>query len=991
MTGRPVDADTPGLAGGPADPGGGGTQAGVGAQRGVARSAPQARRVPDGPHPLLERDEVLAAAGDGLDAARSGRGSTLLVMGEAGLGKSSVLGQLIDHAHGFAIGSAVGVASEARLPFGLIGLALAALGGDAAFTAEINAEAGEARAARFYRSLRWLTEAAELGPVLVVLDDLHWADPDTLDLVAFLGRRLQDLPVLLVGACRRWPAGAAQVAADLHRSGNATLYELAPLSAAAGRQLLERHLGHELDGTRAGEIWEACGGNPLLLGVAAASIGDGEELPGPVFTKGLPGKLLLARFAGVGETALLYARAAAVFGTEFRPELAGALAGLDDPSAASALADLCETGLVVDAPAPPGAGPTARARFVHPLFAQALMDDLPGPVCARMHRAAFTLLTDAGIDAVAAARHAVAADMVGDPDAVALLERLGRSAFRQGATATAAQHLESAVALAGPRATVGLRLARAQALVVTGRVVEAEEACRDVVRSGEATGVALADALRHLAWTAHLQGALDEGMEHLDQAVAACILAAGDGEPAGSQAATMETVVQILLDCAHTAYLLVGPERARPIMEHAAAAVVGRGRSPGPEITEYQAFLDLLLGSPSGERWTAHPATAATADLDVESLGGWGPLFGRLNRAKLTERYDEAVAAFTEANEAAEHMGSPVGIVSFAVAHADTLFRQGDLRGALAQLDRADLWAEFTPVVTPWTMAVRAAVLVELGRPADAAACCDTLDTLEPSFGGHLPLIWLWQWTARCRLLLDAGRADGASDLADRIARAARMHGFVEPCTVPWAAVAFDAHIAAGRSDRVTALVEQLTRAAEDLPCAWPQSMVARGRAALAESTGDIEHALECAQRAVSLAGSAGMPLAEAELMVALGATMRRAGRPADSRRPLAGAADLADARGAERIGALARRELAASGGRRRRRGASATELTGQERRVADLAATGMTNREIATALYVSAKTVDHHLGRVYQKLGISSRRELIRSWPSPAEHTGGT
>ncbi len=977
-----------GLAEDAADRADGAGQGGMEAQGRGPRRVPQSRRVPDGPHPLLERDDVLAAAGAGLDAARSGRGSTLLVMGEAGLGKSSVLGQLIDHAHGFAIGSAVGVASEARLPFGLIGLALASLGGDAAFTAEINAEAGEARAARFYRSLRWLTEAAEQGPVLVVLDDLHWADPDTLDLVAFLGRRVQDLPVLLVGACRRWPAGAAQVAADLHRSGNATLYELAPLSADAGRQLLERHLGQQMDDARAGEIWEACGGNPLLLGVAAASIGDGEELPGPIFTKGLPGKLLLARFAGVGEAALLYARAAAVFGTEFRPELAGALAGLDDPGAAAALADLCETGLVIDAPAPPGAGPTARARFVHPLFAQALMDDLPGPVCARMHRAAFKLLTDAGIDAVAAARHAVAADMVGDPAAVALLERLGRGAFQQGATATAAQHLESAVALAGSRATVGLRLVRAQALVVTGRVAEAEEACRDVVRSGEATGVALADALRHLAWTAHLQGALEEGMEHLDQAVAACIRAASDEVPAGAPADTVDTIVQILLDCAHTAYLLVGPERARPIAGHAAAVVVARGGSPGPEITEYQAFLDLLLGSPSGGRATAHPAPAAATDLDVESLGGWGPLFGRLNRAKLTERYDEAVAAFAEANEAAEHMGSPVGIVSFAVAHADTLFRQGDLRGALAQLDRADLWAEFTPVVTPWTMAVRAAVLVELGRSADAAACCDTLDTLEPSFGGHLPLIWLWQWMARCRLVLDAGRADRASDLADRIAGAARMHGFVEPCTVPWAAVALDAHVAAGRNDRIAGLVAQLERATEELPCAWPRAMMARGRAALAESTGDIEHAFGCAQQAVELAGSAGMPLAEAELMVALGATMRRAGRPADSRRPLAGAAEVADACGAERISTLARRELAASGGRRRRRGASATELTGQERRVADLAATGLTNREIAATLYVSAKTVDHHLGRVYQKLGISSRRELIRSWPPAA---GGT
>ncbi len=947
------------------------------------------RRAPGGgsePPDLLEREGVLAAARDGLEAARAGRGSALVVMGEAGLGKSSVLARLVARAQGFAIGSAVGMASDARLPFGLMGLALAGLGGDAAFTAEINAGAGEARAARFYRTLRWLTEAAGHSPVLVVLDDLHWADPDTLDLVAFLCRRMGDLPVFIVGACRRWPAAAAQMAADLDRSGNASLCQLAPLSADAGRALLEHHLGESLDRARAGEIWEACGGNPLLLGVAAASLGEGDELPGLVRTPGLAGKLLLARFAGVGEAGLVYARAAAVLGTEFRTALAGQLAGLDDRAATSALADLCDAGLVVDAP---GTGRARRARFVHPLFAQALVDDLPGPVCSQMHRAAFRILVDAGIDAVAAARHAVAADMAGDPEAIDLLERLGRAALRQGATATAAQHLDSAVALADTGATVGLRLARAQALVVTGRVAEAETACRDVVSGGHATGIALADALRHLAWTAHLQGSLDEGMAHLDEAVAACVSVTAAPQGTGATDGVVDSLLQILLDCAHTAYLLVGPARALPVVEAAAAIEADAGRPPGPDTSGYLRFLDLLLGMPPGELGGPPPPRGRADAMILESLGGWGPLFGRLNCAKLTEQFDEAAAVFAEANQAAEQMGSPVGIVSFAVAHADTLARRGDLRGAVAQLDRADQWSEFTPVVTPWTTAVRAAVLVELGRDADAAACCDGLDALHEHFGGHLPLIWLWQWTARCRLLLNAGRTGPASDLADRIAWAARAHGLVEPCTVPWASVAIDAHVAAGRTDRLDATVEHLSRVTADLPCAWPRAMVARGRAARAEAAGDLTRALRLAAEAVEAVADAGMPLARAELLVASGALIRRAGRPAESRPPLAEALEAAEACGAARIGAVARRELAASGGRRRRRGGDPTELTGQERRVADLAASGMTNREIAAVLFVSAKTVDHHLGRVYQKLGIGSRRELMRSRSDGGAATG--
>jgi DNA-binding CsgD family transcriptional regulator len=940
-------------------------------------SAPDRRQ----PAPLLEREPVLAVAHEALEGARSGHGATLFVVGEAGLGKSSVLAQLTTHAHGFAIGASVGTAAEARLPFGLIALALARLGGGDALTAEIHAAAGETRAARFYRSLRWLTEASARTPVLIVLDDLHWADPDTLDLVAFLGRRSHDLPVLIVAAHRRWPAAAAQMAGELARTGDATIVELAPLTVGAGAELLEHLLGRRLDDEHVAGVWAACAGNPLLLEVAAASLAAGEGLPPGTGTPGLVDKMLLARFAGVGETALRYAQAAAVYGTEFRPALVGPLAGLHEAECDAALSALCDAGLVRDG----GSGTSRRAqlwaRFVHPLFAQALVDDLPGPVCGRLHRTAYRLLMDRGDDRTAAAQHAVAAGLVGDPEAVGLLEDLGRIALGQGATATAAQHLDSAALLAGERPSVSLMLTRAEALVVTGRVSEAEGVCRRVIAGGQASGVALADALRHLTWTAHLQGSLAEGMTFLDDAVGAAVEAVD--EASGADEGARSAALQILLDCAQTAYLLVGPARALPVLEHAASIARRDGPAAIADVGDYRAFIELLLGRLEPDI-DAPPPAGRLAGGPSESLGGWGPLFALLNRAKLTERFDEAGRVYEEANGAAEKMGSPVGMVLFAVAHADTLARQGRLDAALDLLEGADAWAEFTPVVTPWTTAVRAAVLVERGRSEEATRCCDTLDGFEGLFGGYLPLVWLWQWTARCRLLLESGQPTTASDLAARIATYSRDAGLIEPCTVTWAGVALDAHIAASRLDRVRELVTWMDQASAPLPCRWPRAVADRGRAALAELDGDGSRAERLLADALSTIEPAGMPIARAELLVAQGSLLRRSGRPAESRRPLADALEIAEAAGAMRLAALARSELSASGGRRRRKGEGPGALTPQEERVARLAADGRTNREIAGVLHLSAKTVDHHLSRVYTKLGIGSRRDLMRTWPLP-------
>ncbi|MHB1486857.1 MAG: helix-turn-helix transcriptional regulator [Acidimicrobiales bacterium] len=939
---------------------------------------------------LLEREATLAAVADLLESAASGHGAPLFIAAEAGLGKTSVLERAVRLADGFQIGSAAGFSAEARLPFGMMTLALGRLGGGTVLEDALEASSGEARAARFYRALRWLEEESARVPILLVLDDLHWADPDSLALLVFLCRRMRDSAVAILAALRPWPAAAAEAAVDLSRPGMASVVQLQPLSQAAGVHLLQNLRGVAMGSAGATEVWRACGGNPLLLHVAADSVAEGQRLPYLEHPGSLGTKMLLARFAGVGESALRYAQAAAVYGTRFRPALVGPLAGLEEGEANEALENLYRAGLLGEVAAtghgatatPPVAGPTApdgRAAFVHPLFAQALADDLGGLVRGRLHAMAFRLLRQAGVDPAEAAEHAVAGHLVGDPDAVATLADAGNVALRQGAIATAAGHLDAAVELAGEAAGVALLLAQAEALLLTGRLDDAQATCERVLDGGGPTGVALADAMRHLAWTSHLKGFLAQGMQHLGEAATAA---------AASPAHDCPAAVRVLLDCAHTSYLLVGPNLALSALADAERLAPNAGLALADEVHTYAGFISTLradgvpgttatVGTPGPEV----PRRQSPPGASTDHIGGWGPMFGRLNMAKLTERFDEATGIYEGAITAAEHLGSPIGIVTFAVAHADTLARQGRLGEALALLDRADAWAEFTPVVTPWTMALRAVFLTEADRAEEAASCCDGIDELGPMLDGYMPLVWLWQWTARCRLLLAGGSASQASDLARRVAGLAASCGLREPCTVPWASVALDAHTVAGRLDDVELLVSWLEEVVLRLPCRWPRAVAARGRAVLAEKAGDLTQAMWHHRDGIALLEPVGLPLALAESLVAYGTFLRRSGRPSEARSPLRRATELADKAGAGRLSCLAASELAATGGRRSRR-KPASVLTPQEERVAALAAEGMTNRQIADVLFLSAKTVDHHLSRAYSKLGVTSRRDLMRKGP---------
>jgi DNA-binding CsgD family transcriptional regulator len=207
--------------------------------------------------------------------------------------------------------------------------------------------------------------------------------------------------------------------------------------------------------------------------------------------------------------------------------------------------------------------------------------------------------------------------------------------------------------------------------------------------------------------------------------------------------------------------------------------------------------------------------------------------------------------------------------------------------------------------------------------------------------------------------------------------------GLGEPCEVPWASHAIAAYVGCGREDDARRVVGWLEECAERLPCRWPRIAAATGRARLAEAGGDHRSADDLFQTAVKLHDETDLPAERLQTLLEYGKFLRRSGQLARARPMLAQALGMAEEAGAEWLVSQTREELRVAGGRRRRRHENANRLTAQEQRVAELAASGATNPEIARQLYLSVSTIETHLGHIYAKLGVRSRRELMAMRPS--------
>jgi DNA-binding CsgD family transcriptional regulator len=908
---------------------------------------------------LLERTDTELAIGDALRAGARGEGSALMLAGTPGVGKTAMLGWATTAAQERDFAVAAGVASpmEQTLPFGLLGQVIVALGGNPVEDVAELARAG-GQSARFYRTLRWLTEIAAERPVLIALDDMHWADPDSLELFGFLCRRLRGLPVLIAGTLRSEPPAAHALAQELVAAGQAQMLAIEPLSRTASATLVERVLGRSLDSDAAGELWRACAGTPLLLEAAARSLAEGAAFETIEQGGALDdSSLLLARFVGLGAEGFEYVKAGAIFGVYFDHATAAALSGVAPAVADDALERCVRAGVLVDL----GDGSVA---FVHPLFAQALLDAQPSSLRQRRHAAAFALVVEQGGPDALAAEHAALGGLIGDPQAVAVSARAGASALAQGALRAAAKHLENAVALSGDSPPTDVLLLQGQVLVAQAQIGPLRPLCSELL-SRELDAATRARVLCLLARVEALANHPAQAQQLFMQAAAV----------ATSREQRVEVLCDALLTCLASAparWLLETAKRALEL----AAEHTPQQRVLG-FVHAYAALVCRCEPEQAGELAAEVGRSGARA---LSAAQGWNLTVAvhALNICKVLEDYEGARTIFTREYEEAVAAGAPVLMSGLAVAYADVLLRLGRLEQGLELVERTSALSDRR--IQPWSDLAAAVLLSELGRDERARPHIAALRAFQAGLpDGQYAIVALWLHLLDARAALAAGRSAEASELMEGAAGIAELGGRIEPCLVPWAGVALEAHLTANRPDRTRRLLEDLTLSARTLPSRWPHAVIALGEAGLAALEGERESAEARFAAAVERYSELGQPLEHAQALISFGIHLRRCGRPRDAREPLAAALAVCEHLGAERLARVARAELAASGGRRRRRGEDGTALTAQERRVAALAADGLANGEIAAALHLSPKTVSSHLQHVYAKLGMHSRRELIR------------
>jgi DNA-binding CsgD family transcriptional regulator len=940
---------------------------------------------------LLERDTELARIERVFDRLDAGAGAVVVVEGPAGIGKSELLAavRVGAQARGFGVLAARGSEFEGEIAFGIARqlfepmLRAAAprerrqlLDGVARVGARaLGVEKGEPPADRFaaIHGLFWLcANRAERGPAVVAIDDVQWVDDPSLAWLGYLARRAGDLALVLVLGLRRGdPGGELAEVAQLVRDGGVQRIVLAPLSAAAVGAIVRGHLDEDAEESFCAAVTDLSGGNPLFVReLLAAAREEGLTARGDsvraleLIAPAAVGTSVLTRLGRLGPDSVALARAVAVLGTGAEVVLAARLAGLD-PVVAELTADRLAAAQIL-APARP-------LEFSHPLIGAAIREDIAPGARRVAHRRAATLVDDHGEGTLArVAAHLLACGPAGDPWVVQRLSDAAREALDIAAPEVAAGYARRALA-EPPEASQ-----RAPLLLLLG---SAEW------HGGQAGAIE------------HLEAALGEaGEDHgtLDAASALLMLAYAVSDRAYSAVGVGERAVAARADTNTTMAVTAQPgaiEPAPPIAGadislgfEAAIAMVGlldertaamalrraeglRGRlgtlttAPPVHLLVMLAYHAARMNHAADAQDLAERALACEPSPPPFELC---PVL--ITTLTQIECYDEAHRLCGALLAAAHRRGAVRELALVSASRASASFEVGALADAEADAGWALERAEGI---------FRMSALSEVIRVLTERDALDEAEDMLMQVTGPLASSSIQV----SRFLLARGRLRGAQgrlqealeDFLECGQRCGRLGG-VTVGALPWRAEAALVRAALGETGRARRLAgEQLELArAFDRPRTLGISLRACG---LVEGG---KTGLERLSEAVGTLERSQSRLELARALADYGAALRRAGQRVQARAELERALDLAHRCGARRIAARARAELVAAGAKPRRDAITGRDaLTAGELRVARLAAEGLTNREIAQALFITTATTKAHLNRIYRKLRVSRRDQL--------------
>ena len=925
---------------------------------------------------LLERETQLARLEDALARAGRGEGAMVAIEAAAGLGKTSVLetAALGAAAAGITVLSAKGEDRERGLPWGLARRLLApalehprnaaALSGVAASaaalfdrSAPLPALPPDDAALTVSHALVWaIANLAEDAPLLLCVDDVHWADEVSLRFLSYLLGRLAEMPVAVLVARRPRGAGIRRpLAEEIFADPRVERLRLAPLSGAAVATIVSEALGPGTGAELAGACATTSAGNPFYLHELLLELSSlpPDSLAAPALERIAPesvSRAIFVRLSRLGPDAAAFARAVAVLGESAAFAHAAELAGLEQGSATRAFDALGVAEIL---------RPAEPLGFVHPLVAQAVEAEIDVGERGELHRAAARLLDRDGAGPESVALHLIQAGGRGDAWVVSTLREAAAQALAQGATEAAADWLARAVEEPPPAAERGPLLAelgRAEAALGRPRAAESLRQAAELAGAGEEAARICADLGRALA----LQGRADAAAAAFERGL----------EPARRpRLGTGQGAARGLVVGRHPGRGDAGRSDARA---RAATAAGGRdadhrrARAVGPDGDAARLRRPWTRGGGGAGRarlgrWRA--ARAGSCDGVA-----WSLVTGALLVADEPERCLEVCEA---ALEETRRRGSPMAFANASYCRAWPLFAQGRVSASVADSQaalaaRGDGWSAFLGTAT----AILVLGLVERGELAQARQALALVEGDEALRAStQYPMLL----AGEARLLVAEGRPEQALAQLLSAGEILKAAGIDCPSAVPWHA---DAALAAGLAGEREEAGRLAADALADARRGGAPTAIARAlRAAARAQRG--ERAIELHREA--LAALDGLPprLERIHALVDLGAALRRNRRRAEAREPLREALALAEAGGALALAATARVELAAAGARSTERRDGLAGLTPSERRVAGMAASGMSNREIAQALFVTVKAIEYHLANAYRKLDIDSRRQL--------------
>jgi DNA-binding CsgD family transcriptional regulator len=892
-----------------------------------------------------------------LAAIRRGESRSLVVRGEAGIGKTALLEYLVSSAPDLTVVRAVGVESEMELAFASLHQLCAplldridGLPGPQRRALEIVFGLSDGGAPDTFlvglAVLSLLSEAGEQRPLLCVVDDAQWLDQASALALAFVARRLFAEPVGIVFAARE-PGPELQ---------HIPLLEVGGLGDGDARALLSSSVRFISDERVRARIIEETRGNPLALlelprGLTPMELAGGFGILGSQALSGRIEQSFVRRLQLLSESTrlLLLLAAAEPLGD---PLLLWRAATQEGVGSAAADEAASEGLLTID----------ERVTFRHPLVRSAIYRSA-APADLRAVHLALADATDREADPDRRAWHLAAAASGPDEEVAAELERSAGRAQSRGGLAAAAAFLQRSVALSsdpGKRTERALGAAQAGLSAGTYRPALAMLAVAEAGRLDE----------------------LQRGRLELLHGMAAYARRRGSDAP------------PLLLRAATTLEPL-DPKLAREtyLDAWAAALFAGRLASAGSlhEVSE-QARLappasdpprpsDLLLdgfallltdGRAAAAPLLQRAATGfAGKDAAVDEVLRWGWL--ATVGAVVVWDYDSCLAIASRAVELARESGALTVLAVALNILTEAVAMGGDYGKAEQLISEADVVREATgtQVLEYGALFLRA----YQGRETDVSRLSQATVREATSTGQGTAIEFAD--LARAVIFNGLGRYEEAMAPAQDSADATP-----ELVVAGWALPELiEAAARSGDPQRAHSALERLTERNRVTSTDWGLGIEARSRALLAE--GEAAEALY--REAIDRLGRTKLrpELGRAHLLY--GEWLRRENRRRDARNQLRAAHDLVASIGMEGFAERARRELVATGEKVRKRSFDTRDdLTPQERQIAHLASDGLSNPEIGSRLFISQRTVEWHLRKVFTKLGISSRRELRQALPSP-------